>query len=273
MKRRQFLKTAGVGVAAAAIASPAIAQSMPEIKWRMTTSWPKSLDTLFGGAEMMCEVVAEATDGKFQIQAVRRRRNRAWPAGRRCGAERHRRMRPHRLVLLFRQGSDLRLRHIDCLRPEPAAEPGLVHAGRRQGSAQRVLQKVQLHGAARRQYRLPDGWLVPQGDQSRRRPQGPEDAHRRIPRARHRRSSARCRSRSPPATSIRRWRRAPSTPPNGSVPTTTRSSASTRSRRTTIIPAGGKAARCCSTFVNLDKWNALPKNYQAILEQAGHLRQ
>jgi TRAP-type mannitol/chloroaromatic compound transport system substrate-binding protein len=68
VKRRQFLKTAGVGVAAAAIASPAIAQSMPEIKWRMTTSWPKSLDTLYGGAEMMCKVVAEATDGKFQIQ-------------------------------------------------------------------------------------------------------------------------------------------------------------------------------------------------------------
>jgi TRAP-type mannitol/chloroaromatic compound transport system substrate-binding protein len=62
------LKTAGIGVAAAAVASPAIAQSMPEIKWRMTTSWPKSLDTLYGGAEMMCKIVAEATDGKFQIQ-------------------------------------------------------------------------------------------------------------------------------------------------------------------------------------------------------------
>jgi TRAP-type mannitol/chloroaromatic compound transport system substrate-binding protein len=68
MKRRQFLKTAGVGVATAAIASPAIAQSMPELKWRMTTSWPKSLDTLFGGAEMMAKAVSEATDGKFQIQ-------------------------------------------------------------------------------------------------------------------------------------------------------------------------------------------------------------
>ncbi len=69
MKRRDFIKVTGMGVAGAAtIAAPAIAQSMPEIKWRMPTSWPKSLDTLYGGAEMMAKVVAEATDNKFQIQ-------------------------------------------------------------------------------------------------------------------------------------------------------------------------------------------------------------
>lgn len=69
MKRRDFIKVTGLGAAGAAtLAAPAIAQSMPEIKWRMPTSWPKSLDTLYGGAEMMAKMVAEATDNKFQIQ-------------------------------------------------------------------------------------------------------------------------------------------------------------------------------------------------------------
>src|SRR6476620_10352222 len=69
MKRRDFIKVTGLGAAAATtLAAPAIAQSMPEIKWRMPTSWPKSLDTLYGGAEIMAKMVAEATDNKFQIQ-------------------------------------------------------------------------------------------------------------------------------------------------------------------------------------------------------------
>jgi len=68
MKRRQFIKTTGFGIAASAIAAPAIAQSMPELKWRLTASWPKSLDTLFGSCESLAKYVSEATDGKFQIQ-------------------------------------------------------------------------------------------------------------------------------------------------------------------------------------------------------------
>ena len=70
MDRRKFLKTAGVAAAAStALTAPAIAQSMPELKWRMTSSFPKSLDTLYGGAEVFVNFVSEATDGKFQIQA------------------------------------------------------------------------------------------------------------------------------------------------------------------------------------------------------------
>src|SRR5436305_14269037 len=67
MKRRQFIKTAGAGLAATAVAAPAIAQSSPEIKWRLTSSFPKSLDTLWGAAETFSKYVAEATDNKFQV--------------------------------------------------------------------------------------------------------------------------------------------------------------------------------------------------------------
>src|SRR5688572_2330040 len=68
MKRRDFLKVSAAGAAATAVASPAIAQSSPEIKWRLTSSFPKSLDTIYGGAEQMAKYVAEMTDNKFQIQ-------------------------------------------------------------------------------------------------------------------------------------------------------------------------------------------------------------
>jgi TRAP-type mannitol/chloroaromatic compound transport system substrate-binding protein len=68
MKRRDFLKAGAMAAGASAVASPAIAQSAPEIRWRLAASWPKSLDSLFGSCEQLAKYVAEATDNKFQIQ-------------------------------------------------------------------------------------------------------------------------------------------------------------------------------------------------------------
>jgi TRAP-type mannitol/chloroaromatic compound transport system substrate-binding protein len=71
VNRRKFVRTAGGGAAvaaASAVAAPAIAQSMPEIKWRLASSFPKALDTIYGAAETMTKALAEATDNKFQIR-------------------------------------------------------------------------------------------------------------------------------------------------------------------------------------------------------------
>ena len=72
MQRRKFLRSAGVGgvavAAAGTLAAPAIAQSMPELKWRLASSFPKSLDTIFGAGEDFAKQCA--------VSACRRR---WWP--------------------------------------------------------------------------------------------------------------------------------------------------------------------------------------------------
>ena len=72
LDRRSFLTRASIGGAAAAagtaLAAPAIAQEMPTINWRLASSFPKSLDTIYGGAEELATRLKEATDGKFTIQ-------------------------------------------------------------------------------------------------------------------------------------------------------------------------------------------------------------
>ncbi len=72
MDRRSFITKAGLAGAGAAaattLAAPAIAQSNPKITWRLASSFPKSLDTIYGGGEVFSKYVSEATDGNFQIQ-------------------------------------------------------------------------------------------------------------------------------------------------------------------------------------------------------------
>lgn len=90
MQRRDFLAKATVGAAAAATlaacgkseapqaaapaaapaapAAPAVHGALPEVKWRLTSSFPKSLDTIYGGAEILANRLRAMTGGKFDIR-------------------------------------------------------------------------------------------------------------------------------------------------------------------------------------------------------------
>ena len=72
MDRRSFLTKGAVGgvgaVAATALAAPALAQAAQKVTWRVTSGFPKSLDTIYGAAETMAKYVSEATDGNFTMQ-------------------------------------------------------------------------------------------------------------------------------------------------------------------------------------------------------------
>ena len=72
MQRRKFLQSAGAGLAAGATTMPTLSRAqaagLPEVRWRLASSFPKSLDTIFGAADTMAKRVAAATGGKFQIQ-------------------------------------------------------------------------------------------------------------------------------------------------------------------------------------------------------------
>ena len=68
MKRRDVIKSGLALAAGTTLAAPAIAQSAPSIRWRLTSSFPKSLDTIYGGGEFFADRVNKLTDGKFNIR-------------------------------------------------------------------------------------------------------------------------------------------------------------------------------------------------------------
>ena len=147
----------------------------------MTASWPKSLDTLYGGHELTSpSACAEMTDGKFKIQV--------FAAGEIVGGLQVLdavqagtvEMRPYRDLLLLRQGSDVRAL--------PAPIPFGMNTRQQNawwyhgGGLELMRELFKEYGCHRlpgRQHRPPDGRLVPQGDQDGRRPEGPEVPHRR----------------------------------------------------------------------------------------------
>ena len=67
MERRNFVRGAGLAGVLAAGAAPAIVHAQATIRWRLASSFPKSLDTLFGAADLFAKKVSDMTGGKFTI--------------------------------------------------------------------------------------------------------------------------------------------------------------------------------------------------------------
>jgi TRAP-type mannitol/chloroaromatic compound transport system substrate-binding protein len=70
MQRRSFIHKATLGAAATAatVAVPVVhAQAQPQVRWRLASSFPKALDTIYGAAEVFSKQVSSATGGRFQV--------------------------------------------------------------------------------------------------------------------------------------------------------------------------------------------------------------
>ena len=67
MDRRSVIKNAGIAGVLAAGAAPAVHAQGATIRWRMASSFPKSLDTIFGAADTIAKKVGEMSGGKFTI--------------------------------------------------------------------------------------------------------------------------------------------------------------------------------------------------------------
>ena len=111
----------GAVAAASSFPKPAIAQSMPEIKWRLTSSFPKSLDTIYGAAEVFAEGGGRGHRQQVPDPGLRGRRDRARPAGGRRGDQRHGRdaATPPPTTIVGKDPT-FALAHRGALRPERA---------------------------------------------------------------------------------------------------------------------------------------------------------
>jgi TRAP-type mannitol/chloroaromatic compound transport system substrate-binding protein len=66
--RRQFIVGLGAAAAGAGLAAPALADPAPQVQWRMTSSFQPSLDLIYGGAETLVSMLSDMTDGRFTLK-------------------------------------------------------------------------------------------------------------------------------------------------------------------------------------------------------------
>lgn len=67
MKRRSFLKTAGVAAAATTAVTTAQAADGKVHKWKMVTTWPKNFPGLGTGANFLAEKITQMTNGQVKV--------------------------------------------------------------------------------------------------------------------------------------------------------------------------------------------------------------
>ena len=245
---RRQLAPAAASLAALA-ATPAFGQQTNEtVKWRLTSSFPKSLDTLCGAAATIARVTGEMTDGKFEL--------RPFAAGE---------IVPGLQVLDAVANATVECGHTYTgyyIGKNPAfifdgslpfgLTPRMQNAWMMFGDGRKLMDEIydsfgvvalpagqtggQMFGWFRKEIKTPADFV------------GHEDAHRGLRRQGHgqagRRAAADCRRRHLSGAGDA----ARSTPANGSAPTTTRSSASTRWRSTTTRRASWSSRRSTSSW-------------------------
>jgi TRAP-type mannitol/chloroaromatic compound transport system substrate-binding protein len=67
MQRRSFLRNVTAGAAVTTLAAPTVVNAQAQVRWRMASSFPKALDTIYGASEVFAKQVSAATGGRFQI--------------------------------------------------------------------------------------------------------------------------------------------------------------------------------------------------------------
>ena len=159
--------------------APAV-HAQAAIRWRLASSFPKALDTIFSAAEVFANQVKAMSGGKFEISV--HAAGELMPAfGVVDGVQQGSVEMAHTAPYYFFGKDECfapRLRH--SLRPEQPPDDCLDVRGQRLEADARVLRQVQHDQLPRRQHRRPDGRLVSQGNQVAQGRQGHEDAHRRL---------------------------------------------------------------------------------------------